>query len=205
MKNIVLDLDQTLICSIEDNEKNLKKISLFEKGHELKSKVYYFGEHPDELFWGVYRPKVLDFVTWCNSYFDNVIVWSAGTNNYVKHIVRSIWNEAMVDYPKIIWTREKCSGEGDDLYKNMKILFKDSFASRLGVSRSNTLILDDNLVTYSKNKRNTFWIHPFEPDFEKMDLKQDDTALTEVKEWYLKYGDCEDIREIPRDIFKKRK
>lgn len=205
--NLVLDLDQTLICSKSNSEISLKRLKMFEKNPELKYKVYYFGKGED-LIWGVYRPGLTEFIQWATDFFDNVIVWSAGTNIYVKEITRAIWNEAGLVYPTIIFSREKCTGVNEHTHKIMENLFNDESAKKLNITKYNTVILDDNLNTISKNKDNSIYIVPYSPHFTRNGIANtEDNSLDKVRKWFeslkkdIKNNSKFDIRKYDKSIF----
>ena len=204
--NLVLDLDQTLICSVNNSDINIKRLKMFNEYNDLKYKIYYFGDS-DDLIWGCIRPGLQDFIKWATEYFNECIVFSAGSSLYVKEIVRVIWNECDLPYPKIIFSRERCTGEKENTHKIMDNLFNYDVAKSLNITKYNTVILDDNLITVSKNPDNSIFIPPFSPNFSRNGIANvDDDVLPRVREWFEslpKMNKKFDIRKYKKDLFEK--
>jgi len=186
MVNIILDLDSTLIVT-DDGSKNtgrFESLQIFGKGAKLKNRIYHFriGKH---FYWGIYRPYVEEFMRWAEGYFDNVIIWSAGTSDYVKKIVRHIYIKSKLQFPKIIWSRDKCVKDSENnVYKNLGDLFKHPEAVSLNINESNTVIIDDNALTFKVNSSNAIHIPEYKPSFDASGIDEKDTALTEVMSWF---------------------
>lgn len=102
-KCIVLDLDETLIHS--------KAGTWSKKG----SKVPIHNINIEGDAWTVIeRPHLKDFINFIHEYFDLVIVWSAGTFEYVHAICKLIfpyYDEC------IIYTRDDCVYENGNYIK----------------------------------------------------------------------------------------
>ena len=151
VKNIILDLDETLISSTEldefDWDKYEQKIPLF-----VSERVF------DYLT--VERPHIQTFL---NHIFSNykVSVWTAASAAYGIEIVETFIltsPERKLDY---IFTAEHCE-LANKLYgghKDLRLLF-DEFKLK-GYDRSNTIIIDDHRKVFETQPNNTISVPPF--------------------------------------------
>jgi hypothetical protein len=214
-KCIVLDLDQTLIATQDDEYYH----KLFELGVlsdpsllELRNRIFYFtvedfttpGSGTTDVFWGVSRPHVHEFLVFCYSYFRMVAVWSAGGRRYVESIVDYLFKD--LPYPTIVYS-------ADDTVitprKTEKPLIKmiDQFAE---MDVTNTLIVDDNQYTFVHNVDNAILIPAYEPGVRNKKgyivptiegLMEDDIALQQLKYWFLlpEVANSEDVAQLDKD------
>ena len=110
-KCLVLDIDETLVHTF-DSFSLLKQLRIFSDpaNTDLRIRTYTLrleNEQNDhfELF-GVTRPYVEDFLSFCFKYFQSVIVWSAGQKTYVHDICKFLFRN--LRQPDLIWTRNDC-------------------------------------------------------------------------------------------------
>lgn len=115
-KCIVLDLDSTLINTVENDDdgtnflsrSNINGSNVTAAMLDLRNRIYKFdlididkrGEGVKQAFWGVFRPGLKNepisddnFVDFCFKYFKYVIVYSAGVKSYVQEVVKKIFND----------------------------------------------------------------------------------------------------------------
>ena len=122
-KIIILDLDHTLIHAKRINiDTVLGDFNICNNTHTVYK-----------------RPHVDDFITWCFNNFDGVIVWSAGSRDYVEDIVRKLFKYAK---PNIILARENCSTHKyyKDVLTLKNIRFKDW---NINLNNSKIFFVDD--------------------------------------------------------------
>ena len=104
-KIIILDIDQTLIQSKRINSKTkfgeLGDFNICNNGYTIYK-----------------RPYVDNFIEWCFNNFDGVIVWSAGTKDYVYDIVRHLFKSTYK--PTMVLTKDSCTT--DEYHKDVSIL-----------------------------------------------------------------------------------
>ena len=160
---LLLDLDNTLICSEPPEEINntlMRKIKECFKVHDMDGD-YFVCE----------RPYVQEFLTYVFKNFD-VSVWTAASKDYAKFIIRKIiipkdksgnlkYPERKLDY--FFWDRHcKISRKhkhGEP--KSLQILWE--LFKIQGYTPQNTLILDDYKKVYKNQKCNSI---PVIPPFE---------------------------------------
>lgn len=206
--NIVLDLDATLILTYEedDAESIYHSLNIHTENFELKKDTYFF-ELEEKFTWGILRPGVIDFLQWADKFFDNVIIWSAGTDSYVKKIVRILYDRSKLKYPQIVYKRSHCSfNEKNDFCKRLDQLFDQDYCRVNGITKYNTLLLDDNRVNHKPNPDNTFLIPAYSPEITVSGIiNKSDDILMRVKDWYLNIpDDATDIRMLKKPNFKKK-
>jgi TFIIF-interacting CTD phosphatase-like protein len=197
---VVLDLDSTLIHS-EDEFKEFKKLNILNDPQHLAIRQnLYFLKLSDKVegikydYWGIKRPHLDEFLLFCFNYFKYVIVYSAGSRNYVDELVRCLFKTLRP--PHLVWAHE------DVVYKNKqpeKPLTKIISQSGLkGLSLEKMIVIDDNENTFVHNVRNAIHIPPFEPQTTIAELSRDDQCLLQIKYWLLlpNHLSATDVRKL---------
>lgn len=192
-KCCVLDLDATLI-STADSIESLKKMKIMSdpKLMKLRKRTYYLtiddlekpGIGTKYSFWGITRPHLEEFLIFCFSYFKIVAVWSAGKRPYVEAIVDHIFKD--ISPPHIVFTHDDIDiGPKGHIIKNLNKLIESNATMRKHMSLQNTLAIDDNSTTFSKNKGNGVLIPAYEPALSVEALSRDDNTLKQLMLWLL--------------------
>jgi TFIIF-interacting CTD phosphatase-like protein len=194
-KNILLDLDQTLISAEPTEEVDFKKD---------KDKMKKFKFHNMDGYYVVFeRPGLQEFLTYLFENF-NVSVWTAASKDYALFVI----NKAVlagkanrkIDY--VFFSYHCDISESLSLKKGTKDLnmLWDYFCVS-GYSRDNTMILDDYDDVYNTQKNNCIIAAPFE--FSK-DKSGDDTFLSELLVQLQEKKD-EKVQELVDSINQKMK
>jgi len=208
-KNIILDLDETLIHTFSDSEvSNINKVGLF--NHPLFRSRYYTlnlsSEGKDtDYYHGIFRPYYKQFLRFCLQYFKHVIVWSAGETEYVHAVVDKLFKD--LPEPFAVFTRPDCVQENKRYIKPLSKIFES--LKEYDISGYNTFILDDNEHTFIKNPYNSIHIPAF--DFDKYNNKcftfnqyenylTNDECLRQVEMWMKKdyVLSCKDVKILDR-------
>ena len=169
-KNIVLDIDQTLVISYEYlNE--IKDIDLSDKEIASRLRIIVVSDKPMYVF---IRPYCRDFLRFCFNYFDKVIVWSAGTSNYVNAVVNILFNE--ISEPDRVFARDFCEYKGNNPNKPLEKITKEIPS----VNLSNTLILDDSAYNFINNPDNGVLIPSYSQE------NKCDNQLLKFVQWLMK-------------------
>lgn len=190
-KCIVLDLDETLIHSIAGNFNR--------KG----SKVPIHNINIEGDPWTVIeRPHLKDFINFIHKYFDLIIVWSAGTFDYVHAICKLIfpyYDEC------IVYTRDDCIPDNNGNYiKPLTELEKNEYLLS-PIMNLRTMFVVDNLEdTFVKNVSNAIHIPDFEPGIDGLQKIQDVALLILINFFSEMNRDIEDIRLIDKKIFPQK-
>lgn len=204
-KCIVLDLDNTLLCTQETmNTLYDSQILSNPQYLALRNRVYYFSldsvNHPGENskleMWGITRPYLKEFLLFCFSYFKIVAVWSAGQRSYVEAIVNYLFKD--LPMPHIIFTADNTIFQNGHTYKPLStIMSSNPVLSRL-MTPMTTLAIDDNSTTYTYNKDNAVLIPAYSPSPNLNSLSSDDPSLLQLKYWLLQPEviAAKDIRSI---------
>jgi len=194
-KCIVLDLDQTLIATQEDEDLSLlKKLKIFSdpKLMELRKRTYLItiedlekpGIGSKYEFWGVTRPHINEFLMFCFSYFKIVAVWSAGKKQYVEELVKYIFKD--IRYPHAVFTFDDTQF---DKYNNVnkpltKFIDSDPILKQY-MTLENTFALDDNFNTFIYNPGNGVLLPEYKPAASIAAFSRDDPTLLQFKSWLL--------------------
>jgi len=192
-KCIVLDLDETLIHSFPPNSFPSKS-NQFKKGRTVIHNINIDGEN-----WNVVeRPHLQDFLKFIYTYFDVIVVWSAGTYEYVHEICKKIINY----YDEcIVYTRDDCISRNNTYIKPLTILENNEYILK-PIMNMNTMFVVDNLEdTFVENVNNAIHIPNFEPTVEQLNTVQD-LALLKLMHYFSNIDrTINDIRVLDKNIF----
>ena len=199
---IVLDLDDTLIKSweypywLDDyniyNDINLYKYFYPQNKNSLAYSIYCESDVKSKKIklWGIERPYLRDFLQFCQLYFKNIIVWSAGKEFYVYDISKQIFYNNNLNPPALIWTRNECSYD-----TKKKIYHKplNKLSSEIDIDIKKIFIIDDKKITFQDNEDNGILIPEWAPGKKRKeeiplisDLKdRSDQALKELQKWFM--------------------
>lgn len=208
---IILDIDSTLIYSFDQEETDLlfnQGITLNPEYFDIYRRMYklkledVFGKRGkgDKLeMWGILRPYVKEFLTFCSHYFKIVAIWSAGREKYVDALVDILFLN--LPRPHIIYSYHHCQYHNKILTKPLLSMISQNSGLEHYMSPSNTFVLDDTLPTFSLNPDNGIHIPPFRPKPHPSDLRFNDTFLSQLVQWFTSLDNDLDVRSIPKSIF----
>ena len=184
VQTIVLDLDETIVSTHVDGE----AFPLELLDHPDLSKDYYKITTREGTYWGVKRPHVDEFLSYCFKRFDAVAFWSAGKEQYVNEIVK-VLNPPGV--PAFVRNFNQCDQVHTEhrledgriqlvptLWKPLQAVF-DSYPQ---FTRYNTWVLDDRQDYAQENLLNWLAIPPFSPTVKTL-LPRNDDYLLRLMEW----------------------
>lgn len=192
-KNIVLDLDETLVHTFE-NPIDILPLKKYPQMFTFLERLYSFSLESYNIppsYWGIVRPYTPVFLDFCFSHFNKVIVWSAGEASYVNRIVNILFEER----PHMVLTRDDCAiDEKGIFYKPLgKICFSD-------ICYRNTFFIDDIEYNVRDNPQNIILIPPYHPTPSITDFEKEDETLLKIMEWLsnpeVMY--CRDVRRLDK-------
>jgi len=208
-KNIVLDIDATLVHTHGDDDE-FEKLNLFgnRKILNYRGRIYNMllkdvthapGTGEEMKLYGVYRPYLKEFIEFCFDYFDNVIVWSAGKRKYVEKMCEIMFTDSKKQ-PSIIYSYDQCLITGDKITKPLVKLYEDKRLK--GVNQKNTFVLDDREDTFSSNHNNGILIPEYIAELTHAGIKRKDECLLKLMSWLVIYKDTNDVRILnKKNIF----
>ncbi len=209
-KTIILDLDETLICTFEPKEvKKMKRLNILTDPTlmHLRSRLYVVnikdidrkGGNDSTIEYGFTRPYLDDFLKFCNRYFKYVIVWSAGCYDYVHEICKYLFVE--IPPPVIIYTRDDC--EKDHKLKPLTKLITNEKLP--GLSLDKIFVIDDKTYTFENNKQNAILMPPYRINPTIESISNEDDTLLKLIDWFLRpeVVNAKDTTKLSKaDIFK---
>lgn len=173
-KNIVLDLDATLIFTFDDMSDIFKLVSPDSNGNvqdedlnwlTIYSYVVHMndpneeGANSDYMMWGMYRPYLTEFATYLIENFENIYIWSAGKRKYVKAIVDNIFKELEYNPPIILdYDQTDIDSDTGVVHKPLQRLFD---REECDATFENTYVIDDREDTFKYNRANGILVPPF--------------------------------------------
>lgn len=204
--NLVLDMDETLLHTFHSMNE-LYDLNLYDPlntlGIPLRKQTYSIQlPRPDggfDQYWGMWRPYLKDFLTFANEFFENVIIWSAGTTDYVHEIIRKMFRDH--ESPSVVLTRPDCVQDREFMEKPI-LKISDICSVYKNIDLTNTLIVDDRETAYSDtNPQNGIMIPAYEPQACISGMCRPDEALKQLELWFewmhLKYPG-RDVREFDK-------
>lgn len=217
---IILDLDQTLIYSFEDEElEEIRNYGIFSRPEYLDIRQRIFKLTLEDVMekkkgvgvkteiWGIIRPHVKNFLKFCFNHFKIVAVWSAGRRKYVEAIVNLLFKD--IQRPHIVYTYDDCdwmnhSVDNKFIIKPIMKMINEIPTVNKYMSTKTTFSLDDTEYTFSHtNKDNGLLIPAYKPKPIPSELRKDDNSLVLLMNWFSKKENmyCGDIRLIKKNIF----
>ncbi len=214
-KNIVLDIDATLVHTHGDMD-DFKMLNVYgnDEQLEMRRKVYNMriidvsdvpGEGEVTDLAGIYRPYLREFLEFGFSYFDNIVIWSAGKKKYVEKMCEYMF--PLKKQPILIFNYDDCEGDENNLIIKPleKIYNHPSCKGKL--FPENTFVLDDRSETYSMNKRNGIQIPEFESDMSVEDIcNHPDVEFLKLMSWLStkEVRESDDVRKLnKKNIFSR--
>jgi hypothetical protein len=218
-KCIYLDLDQTLLSTADEEHglKYLYKLEILSNPSlmHLRNRIYHVvvedlekpGYGSKYEMWGITRPHLHRFLSFCFSYFRLVMVYSAGKRQYVESIVDHIFKD--LPYPHLVLSYDDLKKDkngkvikinGRDVIKPLTTVMNANSLTIDYVRPTNTLGLDDLPSTYSDNKGNGILIPAYGPELNEKSLAEEDGNLLKLENWLMtpEVINCKDVRSLDK-------
>ena len=188
-RTIILDIDSTLLYTFPPEENVLPQLGIFldHKYIPVRDRIYHLplenlsqrGDGTRSVLWGITRPYLKEFLSFCFDYFKTVVICTAGLEMYADAVCDELFRD--LPKPHAIFSRFDLVLDGKNTYRKPI----NNFIPRVGrgMSLANTLALDDNQDTFSHNPRNGITIDRYEPFCTFDGLMSEDNALRELQEW----------------------
>ena len=220
--SIVLDLDETLARSLAVNENQelalsvINDLNIYENPEfmDLRGRIKILGLDDPVTSKGsgithacvtLMRPHLGEFLVFAFSYFRKVIIWSAGVEDYVRKIAKSITTLYGTRDFDLVWTRNDCVLEEDGEYtKPLRKIVNENPSLRLDMSK--ILVVDDRATTFRNNVENGILIPIYKPSVTISSMRAEDVSLLKIKHWCLseEVKKTDDVRKIDKSkIFMK--
>lgn len=205
--SIILDLDETLIHTMDEGTQQLESLILNGPQHvALRGRLFHItiddlfekrGKGTRSDYWGVKRPHLNYFLGFCFSYFKVVAVWSAGKKPYVDAVVRSIFDG--IGTPHIVYSYDEVVSSSSDYHKPIGKMLSDPRVRGL-MSESTTFFLDDRAENFITGRDNFILIPPYRPPANVDSFYRDDLTLLQLRHWLLQpeVMDAHDVRKLDK-------
>ena len=143
--HLVLDLDETLISI------SLQPIKKPDFQFMLQGQIYY----------GKKRPGLTLFLKFAFKRFQTVSVWTAATRGYAQLVLKHIMTPKQIKALVFFKTRRDLASSVGPYYKPLVKMFTDPVAGKIGMSRENTVMIDDRADVMRHNPGNGIIIPPW--------------------------------------------
>ena len=187
--NIILDIDSTMIKSVEIDEINFQKK---ESDIQIKGQINY---NTNFNFFCRYRPYLFHFIKEIKPYF-NFFISTLGHTNYASKIIDDFKQKTNISIPKKnIIAKNIIASNSDKLYKN---IYEFDDLSNNEKKLNNTIIIDDAV---------NFWIKPYCIQKSEKDIEQCIKCLIPSKRYIINYPNNQDKQKygilVHNNIFDK--
>lgn len=170
--NVILDLDNTLISAIDEEEAELMGLEVLA---ERQRKLTWINMEDEFKIFS--RPGLQKFLSWLFANF-NVSVWTAASKTYASFIIQNIVIAGIpgrkLDY--ILFSHHCHESKRSRKFQKSLSMMSDVFP--LGYDIANTYIIDDNKEVYEAQPNMCIRIKPF--DVQNLGCERD-TELLKVK------------------------
>lgn len=209
-KCIVLDMDETMVHTFDGEQYKNQLLALLNTPEMFKHRKRLYWQNINEdgdkqEIIGIMRPYLDEFLVYCLQTFKTVIVWSAGTKEYVNEVVRNIFRD--IGSPDYILTRDDSEIKKDkkdkiiSLKKNLSLIVDKINDIKL-VNMNNILLIDDN-QDYVNSLEHGNYIRAVEyrPDDIDMENINDDKFLSQLITFFKskEFQNCENIKILDKN------
>ena len=182
--NLILDIDCTMIKSVELNDINFSKK---DTDIQIKGQVNF---NTNFNFYCRYRPYLFHFIEEIKPFF-NFFISTLGHINYASKIIDDFKQKANINIPK----RNIITINSDKLYKN---IYDIDYLVNNEKELNNTIIIDDTI---------NFWIKPYNIQKSEKDIEQCIKCLIPSKRYIINTPNNNDKQKygilIHNNIFEK--
>ena len=198
--NLILDLDDTLINTLQFNFSNHQTTEL----DFINKSTIGIINLPNYLTLVFLRPCLKNFLDFCFTHF-NVGFWTAGSSLYCREVLKLLLTDDQYNKTSIILAKENACyinlknnkifycEMGMKVNKKLDILWNDVILGEI-FKLENTLIVDDNPNILTNNPLNSINISPYS----RKDL--DDKVLCQLSNWLYVCKDFEDVRKLNKEL-----
>lgn len=149
---LVLDIDNTLIKSFDGPPPGPDFMGQLHPHTRQRIRVL-----PRMGMWFVLRPYAEDLLRWTKLYIDEVVIWSAGTDEYVLEITEQL--AVLTDF-NLVLSRDHCEPM-QDVYT--KPLIDLTSYGKTKYQFDDRLIIDDRPYSFQYNPRHGVLIPEYDP------------------------------------------
>lgn len=158
---LVLDIDSTLIKAFNGN---LPSAEFMSRLHPCtRQRIRYL---PGSSIWFVLRPYAEDLLRWTKKYIDEVMIWSAGTDPYVKEIAEQL--SVHTDF-NLVLTRDHCEPFGEAFTKP---LIDITSYGTTKYQLDDRVLLDDKEFSFRYNPKHGILIPEYDPSINDLQAER---------------------------------
>lgn len=191
---IILDIDETLVRTTDYDISERNKLLKDKRFLSIRKDIYSIqlydvltpkGSGVYSEYWGIDRPHLHEILSFFETYFKYVIVWSAGQKRYVEAMVETIFRDHKK--PDLVFTHDDVEyiGNRGDYYKPIDVVYKKAKEMGMCITPKNTLFLDDKKSNFIGYESNGIIIPKFKPTSINNILDRTDIALLQLKQWLI--------------------
>ena len=108
------------------------------------------------------RPGLRRFLNYLFSRFRHVAIWTAASLSWARYVLENILEMREEDF-RFVYSEKQCVKIGyDEVVKPLSKIWKKSRYQSMGISKKNTIIIDDNPDICVRNYGNHLQVPPFD-------------------------------------------
>lgn len=153
--NVVLDLDETLVRIVTTPVRGVKYDFIFRIGNDL--------------YYGLKRPNLDQFLRFLFAKFVSVNVWTAAVEEYAHHVVRAIFTPEQRKRLGVVYHRGHLSFS---VFGGFTKSLSTMFDRNSHLNHDNTIIIDDRHISMRNNYGNAIIIKKFTGNNADNELKK---------------------------------
>lgn len=174
MSCVVLDVDNTLVHTNVKIKKQLVDIIMENDNYYYLRRRIYTVKKSDNIYYGVKRPYLEDFIDFCFSNFQYVCIWSAADRDYVHDMTKIIFCRSAL--PHIVLYGEHTTYVDGYPVKDLTVI-----SNLLNINLKDIVVIDDTMSTFSKNPKNAILIHKYNVDNNIESIQKNDDCLYKIQ------------------------
>jgi hypothetical protein len=208
---IILDIDECLTRAYlgKDDEEGAALLEKMMKPSNIKNRNRFYRvvmkDYDPELkkdivtdFWGVKRPYLDEFLTFCEKYYKRIIVWSAGTKGYVEHVVAALFKNHRKPYAVLTRDDVVYIDSKKKMYHKPLTVIEKNYPGL--IERRLTFFVDNMVENFKDNRDNGIVIPDFEPD-QTIGFSYKDNYLLDLMKWFMlpEVRESKDVTKLNKD------
>ncbi len=199
---IVWDMDSTVVHS-SSNMKDFEQLRLYSdpSNYDIRNRCVKF----DFIFrgekcthWTIFRPDAVEAMRFSFENYRNVVVWSAGVDEYVEQLVKYLFRD--LPEPDLWFGRSFCDPKQQVdgiLYKKPLTKLWERYPE---IRPESTIIIEDRAAVIATNPNHGVLIPAYEPSPNPQAIREHDDNLRKLMNW-AKSPEClrcKDISLVPK-------
>ena len=208
-KILILDIDECCCKSFTDpadGDKKTREMMSLPENVSFRQKYFSVnmmlkdedGSNYPCNFWGTKRPYLDKFLHFAGQYFDKIIIWSAGSKEYVKKMVECLFRDhrapdMILSRKHVVYIEDENIEDPDDRDYKKPIDVINKIRPNF-IDPKKVFCIDDRIGNFRDNPNNGILIPKFEPPKSDSFSSKDD-SFVKIQRWLMsdEVMKCKDV------------